>query len=749
MSVTRSGSSQGNEGSGENPPAAGSGTTQGSSQPAGGPPPAGTQQQQPASAGQSGNQSGTNNSTGSQATSGGTSTPPNAANVQVQVQLPPPVAKLAQEIHKIPLNEQRCHAAQLYSFLVQGNVDLSDLNNPANPTTTCMVNLPDSNMIRIVHSLGFGTNPIGQVSPIATHVLTLTGDGSAQNPPQALILPQEITTPLEIRIPTDNEFNTKILTSTQFPLFKNTDVNARATVPKIMPIITFLVYDGFEQDLDAVTVYKRVQNLHNQTEPHVQAMLQFLRGCMVKRYKTNKDPTTYVDPKIFFANQHPVAPEWALRKFQATFPSLQSNPQTASQTTQVPNPNLQLIQTLLQALNPQAATVATSTPQPGPTAPKYEELLSMCQEEIDLHLTLCGLQLGDEASLPQYFTRLAGKNVSDSIKDQIITSQIRNNEYYDGHRVPITSALLKTIKKRHYIAKDPDLTLTSAQKGLTLISVGLYDEEKIQAINELHEFFDRATFTSLDDMKQLTKFTAKLPETTERFLEQVKVFANVLSALFTNACPLFIHIKEIIKAIMEYKQTARDLISKKQRASIAWIMTLQTKHFFRGEQDTLAEFIMMKNNIRARSPLIYHIEVPAALYEDDSKKTTGIKRAIDDQSGPITGKETGKDNEKPKRTKVQLHDLLLKHFVKGIWSFNPKIRFREMCKYCNVPVASLHKDPTTCFLGMFNRCSYRSKCNKIHRMATTEEAQHIVNLLDKAIKNPEKIVHSTPGESGA
>ena len=255
MTVTRSGTAQGNEGGGENPPAAGSGTTQGSSQTAGGTPPADDQQQQTTSGGQSGGQPGTSSSTSVHPTSGG-ATPPPAAPVQVQVQLPPLTAKLAQEIHKIPLNEQRSHAAQLYSFLVQGNVDLSYLNNPSNPTTTCMVNLPDSNMICIVHSLGFGTNPIGQVSPIATRLLTLTRDGSALNPPQALILPQEIASPLEIQIPTDNEFNTKILTSTQFRLFKNTDVNARVTVPKIMPIITFLVYDGFEQDLDAVTVYK-------------------------------------------------------------------------------------------------------------------------------------------------------------------------------------------------------------------------------------------------------------------------------------------------------------------------------------------------------------------------------------------------------------------------------------------------------------------------------------------------------------
>ena len=160
-------------------------------------------------------------------------------------------------------------------------------------------------------------------------------------------------------------------------------------------------------------------------------------------------------------------------------------------------------------------------------------------------------------------------------------------------------------------------------------------------------------------MKQLTKFTAKLPDTTKRFLEQVKVFANVLSALFTKACPLFIHIKEIIKPLMEYKPMAHDLISKKQGASIAWILTLQTKHFFRGEQDTLAEFIMMKNNIRARSPLIYHIEVPATLYKEDTKPNkTGTKRTIEEQQGSTTCKET----ESPTNHMIFLLNISRKEF---------------------------------------------------------------------------------------
>ena len=89
------------------------------------------------------------------------------------------------ELHNnIPLNEQRRHATQLYTFLTQATANLSLLNNPANQQTTCLVNIPDTSTVHIVHSLGFGTNPIGAILPIANHVLTLTGDGSTATPPQ-------------------------------------------------------------------------------------------------------------------------------------------------------------------------------------------------------------------------------------------------------------------------------------------------------------------------------------------------------------------------------------------------------------------------------------------------------------------------------------------------------------------------------------------------------------------------------------
>lgn len=156
--------------------------------------------------------------------------------------------------------------------------------------------------------------------------------------------------------------------------------------------------------------------------------------------------------------------------------------------------NLQLVQILLQALNPQVAMTASTIQAPGLTTPKYEELCGMRQEEIDLYLRLCGLPPGVEALLPQYPTRLAGINVLDATKDKIVTSQICNKKYYESHWVLITSSLLKIIKKWQYNARDPDLTLATEQKGLMLISEVLETEEKNQAINELHEFLMKQNF---------------------------------------------------------------------------------------------------------------------------------------------------------------------------------------------------------------------------------------------------------------
>ena len=186
----------------------------------------------------------------------------------------------------------------------------------------------------------------------------------------------------------------------------------------------------------------------------------------------------------------------------------------------------------------------------------------MCQEKINLHLKLFGLNAGDEASIPPYLCRLMGKHVSESILDHIITSQVRNTEYYDIHGVPLPATLLKTIKKKKYISEKPDLTYRIAQKGLTLLEVVLMDEDEISFINKLHEYITSASLTSPEYIKKLSEITSKLPNSMENFMDQLKVFANLLYALFTEYSPLFLELKTIIRSIMKYKPAARALMKR-------------------------------------------------------------------------------------------------------------------------------------------------------------------------------------------
>ena len=57
-----------------------------------------------------------------------------------------------------------------------------------------------------------------------------------------------------VTLPTDMEFNAKVLTTSNWPLFKHTQVLDRSYVGKMMPIPSFLAYDGFDKDVNAVTL---------------------------------------------------------------------------------------------------------------------------------------------------------------------------------------------------------------------------------------------------------------------------------------------------------------------------------------------------------------------------------------------------------------------------------------------------------------------------------------------------------------
>ena len=139
---------------------------------------------------------------------------------------------------------------------------------------------------------------------------------------------------------------------------------------------------------------------------------------------------------------------------------------------------------------------------------------------------------------------------------------------------------------------------------------------------------------------------------------------------------------------MEYKPAARYIIKNQQIASITWIITFRTKHLFSGEKNLLAEFFLMKNNIHACDSLIYHAEVLITLYGEYSPPTYGHKRKPYKYNKPV---EDSFSNKKVK-PKVEIRELLKKHFTNGICKVNPYLCFRCIASFRNVHISDLSKD---------------------------------------------------------
>ena len=57
-------------------------------------------------------------------------------------------------------------------------------------------------------------------------------------------------------------------------------------------------------------------------------------------------------------------------------------------------------------------------------------------------LKFCRLYTGEDTNLPKYLKLMHEKNVSDSRKEEILFSQLKNNNFYNGAWVYVSNPLL-------------------------------------------------------------------------------------------------------------------------------------------------------------------------------------------------------------------------------------------------------------------------------------------------------------------
>ena len=84
-----------------------------------------------------------------------------------------------------------------------------------------------------------------------------------------------------------------------------------------------------------------------------------------------------------------------------------------------------------------------------------------------------------------------------------------------------------------------------------------------------------------------------IPMASEDFLLLLKIFANLVFALFSVQSPLFKCAREIISVLKAYSREARKKMSLQTKGSILWIVLLQARKFGQGDVNVLCKFTTM------------------------------------------------------------------------------------------------------------------------------------------------------------
>eukprot|EP00957_Ditylum_brightwellii_P165046 12565762-Ditylum_brightwellii.AAC.1 len=166
--------------------------------------------------------------------------------------------------------------------------------------------------------------------------------------------------------------------------------------------------------------------------------------------------------------------------------------------------------------------------------------------------------------------------------------------------------------------------------------------------------------------------------------------------------------------------------------AIMWIVLLQARHFAQGKTTVLAEFTAMQTALAAKITHIMHSELPVTLIAQPAK------HALETQGeGQPKHKQPRVDKAQETTRETDIHPLIKKEFA-HVHHVAPNATIKQMCNLCNVQPHQLVENNWVCLLNLFEKCM-KKKCFREHRVATDQEAKNIVQKLEQARKNPERL----------
>ncbi len=689
--------------------------------------------------------------------------PEPAYNRQVftALQLPEAVGNVPKELEKIPKEEQTAKATNLLNFLKDPNSTLLEINADES-TYVVLVHIPNTSKVKICYGLGVGASGIGRTSPLDGKFLTLTGDGGgAAGTPTPFLFSTTTRTVEKMGSMTEKQFTTALSTkgpTYSWPLMKTSQVTSSADIMKMAPIPAFLVYDGFDSQLDAADIYERLiflkqNNIIQEEGDLFQHLKEFLLACLQSHTQANPSPSIAMEDLM--APPSIAAKNWASKKFDQLFPTLTTanpqNPQQQPTTLQQQGVQQQdtlatLLASLIPALQNGGYNNRTSTTNQNLFQEEKKETdmpLNMSEREQNQLCTMCGLVDGSDIDLlPIWIRECAAKGMTDTYRQNVIRAHIMENSFYEDAEVPLTSALLKMIVKRAWMGKDGNIkkpSLVNAMEGLTPFTCAFLDDDEVAQINAQDEIIDLAKSVTVQDLTRLKKsLKAKVPNDGTEFFTMIKAYANLIFALFSSTCPLFIAIKTVIDALKQFSRPAREAFTTRTKAQILWILLLQSRNFASGNMQLLCEFTTMQANLCGKNVSFTHAELPSALLEE--KTTTPIDSGSSKGSTKRhTNDMEAQEKKKPKGpNKNQWHPKLRAALTIPLdKAKHPSLT--ALANFCNINLKEVWttkraRCTSNSFLG---RCKDGESCTRSHELPTDSEVEDIFKLLQPFLAKPE------------
>ncbi len=721
--------------------------------------------------------------------------------------LPHPQGTIAQFVAaNFSVREQQNLAQLAYEKIYDSSWDAGDFQADTRPFTF-LVALPGKKRgVRLMYGLGTADDAeIFPDSTIRTYTLALHGEHHPHQQPDVMTLDLALLAKEDYKAIDCVTMDTARLNTTDTFRRKShfgsaTNAQDTVTLPQAVPFPAYLMYDGFDKEIDAVVLYERALQALSEREcycrPALDQVLEFLRATVTS---TNKDQRSIVMKPSRFIHKVPAeAYKWRHLRVDAMFPDISALEEPRPNTPPRPQPSAQAptaattatpvtparseapstimspptghvtvgaadLFRLFQQFQTQAnngsstapvANISSDSSTAANTSEDNSSTLGLDELVYNKLLLQCGLTVSERDDIPSLWSHLKRKGLSKTDKEDIIREALSTNLRYRGRKIPLLPSVLSIFKDRSFGGDYTSPSLILAAKGISPFSFPSLTEAQIEQHIEHGRALDDASTTTVGDVSK-NKLKARAPDSFVGLINQLQTFVNALQCGFGELCPLMLAVDNVILSLEEFSDTERQTYNKKTFASILWIIMLQSREFARGHMksptDILPSFQQLVNNLTTRVP-IAHGGVPTDLYATSSPTPGGGGQ---NGGGGKKREQDNGDNEgeqiKKRRTKLgdtlrpyesDRTDIMHSSMRKEMAVFNqfdkrPKVK--QLCVAAGISATQLFPDrPNLCIRAqLFGRCD--KKCKLEHQKASDGEISAAIQLLGPAFTAPKKV----------